>query len=244
MEYGEKFKKSLFGGFSRQDVLRCMEEMQRQNHAEQEKLRLELDAVRQERDALRRRTGEQEVQLREQAETIARTEETVLSLTSACEAAAERCETLQREVSSQKAVSSELLMKKNVLEENCRRLTARVQELEAKGTEEATLALGELMVEARVNAAHIEEAARQRAARSDAETAAKCAETARRIGEVESRIGSVIEQLRSFCEAAQADMHRLNQQLEECRGAVLEAPADAVCEEAPVEEAPAEGATF
>ena len=32
MEYGEKFKKSVFGGFDRQDVLRCLDEMQRESH--------------------------------------------------------------------------------------------------------------------------------------------------------------------------------------------------------------------
>lgn len=222
MEYGEKFRKSLFGGFDRQDVLRCMEELQRQNHEEQEKLRLELESLRQERDALRRQTGEQEMLLKEQAETVSRIEESVLSMTSALEQAEERCETLQRDLSAQKAVSSELLMKKNVLEENCRRLAARVQGLEAKSTEEATLALGELMVEAKVNAARIEEEARQRAARADEVLAGKCAETDRQIAAVEDRVSTVIDSLKAFCDAALADMHRLTGQLEECREAVRE----------------------
>ena len=70
MANGEKFKKSLFGGFDRKDVIRCLEEMQQQNHAEVEQLRLELEALRQERDTLRRRSNEQEILLTDRTDAL------------------------------------------------------------------------------------------------------------------------------------------------------------------------------
>lgn len=240
MEYGEKFKKSIFGGFDRQDVLRCLEEMQQQSHAEIEKLRIEMESIRQERDTLRLRFGEQELLLREQTDTLARTEESVAAMTTACREAETRCESLQKELSTQKALSSELLMKKNVLEENCRRLTVRVQELEEKNNERAALALGELMVEAKVNAGRIEEEARQRAAESDAVLTARCEEADRRLEDLKARVGRTMDTLRALCDAAVADMEQLNDQLEDCRTAVREtipAPAEiAETNDAPSEE--------
>ena len=42
MEYGDKFKKAVFGGFDRDDVIRCFEEMNARNTEELENTRKEL----------------------------------------------------------------------------------------------------------------------------------------------------------------------------------------------------------
>ena len=43
MEYGDKFKKAVIGGFDRDDVIRCFEEMSAHNAEELERMRKELD---------------------------------------------------------------------------------------------------------------------------------------------------------------------------------------------------------
>ena len=223
MEYGEKFKKSVFGGFDRQDVLRCLEEMQQQSHAEIEKLREEAASLQQQRDMLQRTISEQTDQLREQAAALAAAEEQIAVLTEAKKQSESRCEALQRELSAQKALNTELLMKKNVLEENCRRLTAQNEELTAKNQElagqideRAALALGELMVEAKVNANRIEERARQRAAESDAVVTARCEGVDMRLAELQSR------SFQQMCAAAVQSIRQISGEVDQCRKDVQE----------------------
>lgn len=220
MANGEKFKKSLFGGFDRKDVIRCLEEMQQQNHAEVEQLRLELEALRQERDTLRRRSNEQEILLTDRTDALEQCEAENAAMREALEKAESRVEGLQKELSSQKAINSELLMKKSVLEENCRQLTARVQELEEKNPDRAVLALGELLVDAKVTAGRIEEEARQRAAESDAVVAAKCEETDHRIETLKGYVSDAMSALRSFCDSAMTEMGQVGDKLEDFRRAV------------------------
>ena len=47
MEYGDKFKKAVFGGFSRQDVLHCIEELNTQHTEELEAERAEKASLQQ-----------------------------------------------------------------------------------------------------------------------------------------------------------------------------------------------------
>ncbi|MDD6033123.1 MAG: hypothetical protein PUC47_06505 [Oscillospiraceae bacterium] len=249
MEYGEKFKKSVFGGFDRQDVLRCLEEMQQQSHAEIEKLREESASLQQQRDMLQRTVSEQTDQLREQAAALAAAEEQITVLTEARKQAESRCEALQRELSAQKALNTELLMKKNVLEENCRRLTAQNEELTAKNQElagqideRAALALGELMVEAKVNANRIEERARQRAADSDAVVTARCEGVDMRLTELQSRLERAAESFQQMCAAAVQNIRQISSEVDRCREDVREtipvsAPASDPAEEASAAEA-------
>ena len=229
MEYGEKFKKSVFGGFDRQDVLRCLEEMQQQSHAEIEKLREESASLQQQRDMLQRTVSEQTDQLREQAAALAAAEEQIAVLTEAKKQAESRCEALQRELSAQKALNTELLMKKNVLEENCRRLTAQNEELTAKNQElagqideRAALALGELMVEAKVNANRIEERARQRAAESDAVVTARCEGVDMRLAELQSRLERAAGSFQQMCAAAVQNIRQISSEVDRCREDVRE----------------------
>ncbi|MBQ4050618.1 MAG: hypothetical protein IJD13_03240 [Oscillospiraceae bacterium] len=238
MANGEKFKKSLFGGFDRKDVIRCLEEMQQQNHAELEQLRLELETLRQERDTLRRRANELDILLTDRTDALEQSEEENASLREALEKAEGRAETLQKELSSQKALNSELLMKKSVLEENLRNLTARVQELEEKNPDRAVLALGELLVDAKVTADRIEEEARQRAAKSDAVVAAKCEETDHRIESLKGYVSDAMGALRSFCDTAMVEMGQVGDKLEDFRRAVRgTSPTGNSQDEKPVEEA-------
>lgn len=230
MEYGEKFKKSVFGGFDRQDVLRCLEEMQQQSHAEIEKLREEVTALQQQRDMLQKAVSEQTDQLREQASALSAAEEQITVLTEVRKQAESRCEALQRELSAQKALNTELLMKKNVLEENCRRLTAQNEELSAKNQElagqideRATLALGELMVEAKVNANRIEERARQRAAESDAVVTARCEGVDMRLAELQSRLERAAGSFQQMCAAAVQSIRQISGEVDQCRKDVREA---------------------
>ena len=234
MANSEKFKKSLFGGFDRKDVVRCLEEMQQQNHAETEQLRLELEALRHERDTLRRRAADLELLLTDRTDALEQSEAENVSLRESLREAESRAEALQKELSAQKAINSELLMKKNVLEENCRMLSTRAQELEDKDPERAVLALGELLVDAKVTAGRIEEEARQRAAEADAAVAAGCEETERRIEALKGHVTEAMSALRSFCDSAMTEMEQIDGRLDDFRRAVRDSvPAGADAAEVP-----------
>ena len=73
MEYGDKFKKAVFGGFDRDDVIRCFEEMNARNTEELENTRKELareKAARQELEGKYAEASSQLTQCREQLEAV------------------------------------------------------------------------------------------------------------------------------------------------------------------------------
>ena len=78
MEYGDKFKKAVFGGFDRDDVIRCFEEMNARNTEELENTRKELareKAARQELEGKYADASSQLTHCRGQVETVSRVNE-------------------------------------------------------------------------------------------------------------------------------------------------------------------------
>ena len=227
MEYGEKFKKSMFGGFDRQDVLRCLEEMQRQSSAELQRLTAALDSLTRQQQDLQNRFDSQGEELRQKTAALAAAEAEL----AAKEDALRRCEDyrdeLQREMSAQKALGSELLMKKNVLEENCRALTDEIEELQTKNQalsqqidDRASLAIGELMVEAKVNANHIITRAQERADQSDAVIRAQCEGADMRLSELQSRLIKVVDNFQKVAAAAAQNIEQITGELDQCRSLI------------------------
>ena len=256
MEYGEKFKKSVFGGFDRQDVLRCLDEMQRESHREQEKLKEELEAFRrlreeltqtvsqreEELEALRIQLEEAQAALEETKAALAEREEELSAAREETAQSESRCEELQRDLSAQKALNTELLMKKNVMEENCRRLTAQNQELAGRIDERMSLEIGELMIEAQQSANRIVERAAQRSAETDALIAGQCEEAGSQIAQLQSRLGQVMDAFQKMSAAAVRNMEQISTQLTQCQQMLTEQakpqPVDTTKKQ-PAKEAPA-----
>ena len=105
MEYGDKFKKAVIGGFDRDDVIRCFEEMSAHNAEELERMRKELDrekAAHREYEEKYNEASSQLAQCREQLEAVSKENEEQKS----------RQETMQKEMQSLKALNSELSVKR------------------------------------------------------------------------------------------------------------------------------------
>lgn len=242
MEYGEKFKKSMFGGFDRQDVLRCLEEMQKQSNAELQRLTASLDALTRQQEDLQARFDAQSEELRLKAAALAAAETELAAKEKALQHSEACRDELQREMSAQKALGSELLMKKNVLEENCRTLTDEIENLKAKNQalaqqidDRASLAIGELMVEAKVNANHILTRAQERADQSDAVIRAQCEGADMRLSELQARLAKVIENFQKVAAAAVQNIEQITGEIDQCRALIRDQiPEDAA--ETPAQE--------
>ena len=168
MEYGTRFKKALFGGFDREDVLRCFEEMNAKNTEELEEER-----------AARKKAEQKLAAASDRANALEKDKEELTSSLDTCRAALEeaqrvneeqrrRLEQLQQELKSLRALNSELSVKRSILEENNRSLKQKVEELEASASnEKAGLEISEMMLEAKKTADNITARANEKAAAAE-----------------------------------------------------------------------------
>ncbi len=165
MEYGNRFKKALFGGFDREDVLRCFEEMNARNTEELEDAKAALKKAEQERSAVSERANALE---KDKAELDTALSESRAALEEAQRTNAgqrQKIEQLQQEIKSLRALNSELSVKRSILEENNRSLKKKVEELEAAASsEKAGLEISEMMLEAKKTADNIIRRANEKAA--------------------------------------------------------------------------------
>lgn len=166
MEYGEKFKKSLVGGFDRQDVLNCLQELNTRHERELAALQKELTGYKTANEQLKQEREEQTTILTERDTTIASVQgrlaaeqEQTEHLSTQLEKTRDQleqqtalAENLQRELTSQRATNSELLMKKNVLTENVKQLTEQLETLQRKQEDRASFEIGEMLIEAKITA--------------------------------------------------------------------------------------------
>ena len=129
-----------------------------------------------------------------------------------------KAEELQRELSSQKALGTELQMKKNVLEENLRsetakngELSAQLSELSARFAERTGIEIGDLLIEAKVSARKIVEKARADADGMREEIAGQCGEAREHF----AALGSQLEEAEGHFRALSEETLRAFEELRE-----------------------------
>ena len=170
MEYGDKFKKSMFGGFNRQDVLRCFEEMNAQNAEELDALRKKLSEAK--GGLAQAQAGNEGLSRENQslARDLSETQKKLAEAQGELERLKEAQEALQKENQSLRAANSELSVKRGILETNNKALKEQVEELEKKVSEEqAGIQISEMMMEAKKTADGILVRANGRAAEQAAD---------------------------------------------------------------------------
>lgn len=233
MEYGDKFKKAVFGGFDRDDVIRCFEEMNARNTEELENTRKELareKAARQELEGKYAEASSQLTQCREQLKAVSGENEERKT----------RLEAMQKEMQSLKALNSELSVKRGILEENNRTMKKRIQELEdQQNSEKASFEIGEMMLEAKKTADHIIGKANDRAVLIRETAAREAKKAAEKLSGVRQQLSQAGENFRKYSVDVLRSLQDLDQQLEHSQEDLMkEDPA----EESRAPEQPAETA--
>lgn len=208
MEYGDKFKKAVFGGFDREDVIRCFEEMNARNTEELEAIKKELareKSARQELEAKYQETSEQLTQCREQLDAVSQENEERKT----------RQETMQKEMQSLKALNSELSVKRGILEENNRSMKKRIEELEdQQNSEKASFEIGEMMLEAKKTADHIIGRANDKAVLIRETAAKEAKKAAEKLSGVRGQLAQAGENFRKYSADVLQGLKDLDQQLE------------------------------
>ena len=208
MEYGDKFKKAVFGGFNREDVLRCFEEMNAKNTEELEELRTERDAAHRELSVQTERADTLEAEKTQLEEALAGCQAALAEAQAEAQQAKEELDRRKKDMQSLKALNSELSVKRGILEENNRSLKKQIEELSRECTDKnPSMEIGELMVEAQKTADQILQRARQKSEQVDQE-----------IRDKTRRLNSSTEQfahkMAEFREKVRKETEAINLQLE------------------------------
>ncbi len=220
MEAGERFKKAIVGGFDKTDVMNYFEKTQKKHKEEVAALKNELTAQGQKLELLQDQSSEQSDTISDltgELESLHRESE---NLSEENAALIKKNEELQRELSAQKALNTELQMKKNVLEENLKResslnteLKTELDDLTMRFAERTGIEIGELLIEAKVNAKKIIEKAKADAEKIRTDIGGECLEAEKRFEGLNEQLGGVEEHFRSVSEETIAELEEVRREL-------------------------------
>ncbi len=223
MQYGEKFKKSLFGGFKKKDVLKCFEELDNLHQTELsmaydkcEEVKNELTITKLSLETMTKALADKNKIVDEQSKKIITLEEEKKTLS-------ETVEALSREILEHKALNSKLSMSQKVLENN-------LKELEKNSTkdafEQAKYEIGEIMMEAKTTADKIVSRAEEKSDRLSQTVEFETAKTGVRFDKAREKIENAIESFKSLSTDVVSGMQDLSRNLKSARANITgeEAP--------------------
>ncbi len=225
MESAELFKKAVIGGFDKTDVMNYFEKTQKKHREEITALKSELAAVRQQATALQDQCDDQSETIGQMTLQLREMGEETEQLSGQMEVLRKKNEELQRELSAQKALNTQLQMKKNVLEENLRQETAKNEELQseladitARFAERTGIEIGELLIQAKINARKIIEKAKADAEEIRTNITSRCGEAKTRFSGLSDQLSGVEENFRAVSEETIQEIEQVRQQLAAIQG--------------------------
>ncbi len=225
MESAELFKKAVIGGFDKTDVMNYFEKTQKKHREEIAALKSELTAVRQQESVLQDQCDDQSETIGQLTLQLREMDEETGELSGQLDILRKKNEELQRELSAQKALNTQLQMKKNVLEENLRQEKAKNEELQneladitARFAERTGIEIGELLIQAKINARKIVEKAKADAEEIRTNIASQCGEAKNRFTGLSDQLGGVEENFRAVSEETVQEIEQVRQQLAAIQG--------------------------
>lgn len=230
MEYGEKFKKSVFGGFNRQDVLKCFEEVNDEHQKTVERFQRATEDLQKENDALKAEAEDLKAHLEELQKANAEKEQAAAELEEKLNGALEnnkrlstRSEELQREVASQKALNSKLAMRRDVLESNNKQLSAKLQELsEKQAKEKASFEIGEIMMEAKSAADKIVARAHEKSNKLKELAKQETSQTERQLEQTREKLAATMDSFKRFSTEVLNDLDQFQKDLKSAKAHINE----------------------
>lgn len=225
MESAELFKKAVIGGFDKTDVMNYFEKTQKKHREEVTALKSELAAVRQQESALQDQCDDQSETIGQLTLQLREMGEETEQISGQLDLLRKKNEELQRELSAQKALNTQLQMKKNVLEENLRQETTKNEELQneladitARFAERTGIEIGELLIQAKINARKIVEKAKADAEEIRTNITSQCGEAKNRFSGLSDQLGGVEENFRAVSEETIQEIEQVRQQLAAIQG--------------------------
>ena len=207
MEYGNRFKRSLFGGFRRQDVLKCFDEFSAEKTDEIAELNRQIQELQGQLSDRDEKLGSAE----KEAAQIREEQENLREKLAECEKILEIQKTqllsvgdAKSKAESESKASIQLLKERDVkiafLEDKAKKLTLKLEESERKGQKYDSLSIeiGEMMLEAKASAEAI---IHQAEAKSEQVTA----DTTQAVGQLSADLTLFLQQLNHI----KATMHTL-----------------------------------
>ena len=164
MEYGNRFKRSLFGGFKRADVLKCFEELSEEKTneindllTEKQKLSDQLGAAK----ASLEQAEEVRKAIEQEKDSLAREAEELKQIVEDQNTRLERATGETEKAASESRASLQLLKERDVkiafLEDKTQKLTLKLEASESKSRkyDKLSVEIGEMMLEAKQSAEQI-----------------------------------------------------------------------------------------
>jgi len=205
MQYGKKFKKSLFGGFKKKDVLKCFEELDMKHQAElneasedYEELKNELTLTKISLETMTKALADKKEIVDEQSKKIITLEEEKKTLT-------ETIEALSREVLEHKANNSKLSLSNATLERNLRELQNNSKEL---------------VLEAKTTADEIVSRAEEKSERLEEKAKAEAAKTGVRLDRAREKIDSAIDSFKDLSADVVSGMQEISRNLKSAKSSI------------------------
>ncbi len=225
MEYGEKFKKSVFGGFNRRDVLKCIEELNAHSaeeleakQAEKDQLEAQVKDLEARLDVQRKANEELASKNESQSLEFADFQEKIDRAIAVSNELKDQLELQQKEIQTLKAANSELSVKKSLLEENNRALKARVEELEeTQSGKKAGFEIGEMMVEAKKTADSIVNRASRQADAAHTALEAETAGISARLADIRAQLSAAGEDFKVYSGNILRSLEEMQRTIEESR---------------------------
>ncbi len=158
MEWNGQFKKTAFGGFDREDVLRFFSQYEEETKekmdalsGENQLLKQQTEQLEQEKQTLSAALASATAEKEEMSHRLEALQKTCDQTIQALKDSKLEYEVLSREMVAVKSQNSEFAMKRNVLEQHNKRLMEEVETLKKKvSCEELSVTVGEIVAEAKV----------------------------------------------------------------------------------------------
>ncbi len=214
MQYGDKFKKSLFGGFKKKDVLRCFEELDSEHQAELALTAQKMEEVKNELTLTKISLETMTKALADKNEIVNEQSREIITLTEQNKTLSETIETLSREILEYKALNTKLSMSQTVLENNLKELKKHSTE---DAFEKAKYEIGEIMMEAKTTADKIVSRAEEKSDILDEKVKVETAKTGVRFDKAREKIENAIESFKSLSTDVVSGMQELNRNLKSAR---------------------------
>lgn len=250
MEYGDKFKKSVFGGFDRRNVLQCIEELNARNaeeleteRAEKEELQRQLEELRAQLETQQKANVELAAQNEARTRDFAECQEKIERAITSSNELKEQLEAQQKELQALKAANSELAVKRSLLEENNRALKARVEELEEEREgRKVSFEIGEMMVEAKKTADSIVSRASEKADAAHTALEAETVGISARLAEIRTQLSAAADDFKAYSGNIIRSLEEMQRTIEESRNRLTQPVQTAVSGERGPQKSPASSA--
>ncbi len=205
MEYGNKFKKSLFGGFNRRDVLKCFEEFDSEYQKDIDNLKNTSENLKIEYDALKSQLESKEEICEKQSQSIIIFQEENKNLKL-------RIEELQRDLASQKALNTKLGVTERILENHNRNLKTKLQKLNVE-SENTQAEVDKVILNAKNTADEIVSRAKEKSYRVVAIVKRETLQAEENFEKADHNLENAIESFRNISSDVVKDMEQLHRNL-------------------------------